>query len=96
MDIQLKKETERQLVASIQRYCTENLGGDIGELKALLLLRFCLEEIAPCVYNQAVGEAQAFLQEKLADLENTCFAEEFGYWKDKGRPGVKRKAVFRS
>ena len=96
MDIQLKKETERQLVSSIQRYCSENLGGDIGELKAALLLKFCLEEIAPCVYNQAIGDAQGYFQEKAADLENTCFATEFAYWKDKGRPSVSRKPAFRS
>jgi len=95
MTIELKKETERQLVTSIQRYCSENLGGDIGELKAALLLRFCLEEIAPCVYNQAISDAQSYIQEKAMDLENTCFAEEFGYWKDKGRPGVHRKSAYR-
>ena len=96
MDIQLKKETERQLVTSIQRYCSESLGGDIGALKAELLLKFCLQEIAPCVYNQAIADAQGYFQEKAADLENTCFATEFGYWKHKGRPSVARKPAFRS
>jgi uncharacterized protein (DUF2164 family) len=95
MEIQLQKHVQKQLVASIQRYAAENLGGDIGELKASLLLRFCLEEIAPCVYNQAIADAQGFFQEKVADLENTCFAKEFGYWKDKSKPEVQRKAGFR-
>ena len=91
MEIRLKKETERQLITSIQRYCSENLGGDIGELKASLLLRYALEEIGPSVYNQAIADAQAFFNEKVEDLENTCFAKEFGYWKDKGRAAVRKQ-----
>ena len=64
---------------------------EIGELKALLVLRFFQEEIAPCVYNQAIGHARDYLQERVADLENVCFAEEFGHWnKGKGR-SVARK-----
>ena len=96
MELQLGKDTEKQLMASIQRYCAENLGEELSELQASLFLRFCMEEIAPSIYNQAVNDAQVFLQEKLADLENTCFMEEFGYFSDKTRPSVPRKAGFRS
>ena len=83
MDIHLKKELEKKLVTSIQRYFEENLGGAIGELKAQLLLRFCLEEIAPSVYNLAIQDAESFFLEKVADLENTCFAKEFAHWSDR-------------
>jgi uncharacterized protein (DUF2164 family) len=95
MEIKLKKEVEQHLMTSIQRYCAESLGAEIGQLQAGLFLRFCMEEIAPSVYNQAIADAQMFLQEKLADLENTCFAKEFGYWKDKPKAPATRRAGFR-
>lgn len=81
MDIKLPKDTEQKLAHSIQRYVADNFGEDIGELKATLFLRYCLEEIAPSVYNLAISDAQSYFQERAMDLENVCFAEEFGYWK---------------
>ncbi|HWQ10358.1 MAG TPA: DUF2164 domain-containing protein [Holophaga sp.] len=91
MDIQLTKETERQLVGSIQRYLGEAFGEEVGPLKAELCLRFFLEEVAPTVYNQGIADARRYMEERAADLENVCFAEEFGYWKRKTGKGVVRK-----
>jgi uncharacterized protein (DUF2164 family) len=96
MDIKLPKDTEQKLAHSIQRYLTEHFGEEIGELKAQLFLKFCLQEIAPSVYNQAIADAQGYFQERAADLENVCFATEFGYWNKKTtntvarRPGTRR------
>ncbi len=80
MDIKLPKDTEQKLAQSIQRYMEDAFGMEIGELKASLFLKYCLAEIAPCVYNQAIADAQAYFQETAVDLENTCFADEFTYW----------------
>jgi len=76
MEIKLNKSTEQKLIASLQRYLKEELGEESGELKATLFLRFCLEEIGPSIYNQAIQDARAFLQEKVADLENVCYVAE--------------------
>lgn len=89
MDLKLSRDTEERLKRSIQRYLEENFG-EGGELKASLLLKFVLAEIAPTVYNRAVADAQAYLQEKAADLENVCFADEFTFWKPVGK-GSPRK-----
>ena len=94
MEIQLKKDVEKRLEASIQRYCAETMGIEVGELKARLFLKFCLEEIAPTVYNRAIADAQGYFQERALDLENVCFAQEFGYWnkgKEIARGAVPRK-----
>ena len=80
MEIELRKEVEQALVASIRRYVLENMENDIGDLQASLFLKFCLEESGPCVYNAAILDAQRYLQEKVADLEHACYAHEFGYW----------------
>lgn len=83
MAIKLKQEVEQRLLASIQRYCAENLDEDVGELKARLLLDFCVREIGPSVYNQAILDAQAAMQDKIAEIETICYETEFGYWKKK-------------
>jgi uncharacterized protein (DUF2164 family) len=80
LDIKLKKEIEQQLVGSIQRYFAQNMDGDIGELRAGMLLQYVLEEIGPSIYNQAIADAQAYMQDKVQDLEFCCHALEFNYW----------------
>ena len=34
MEIQLRKDVEKRMEASIQRYCAETMGFEVGELKA--------------------------------------------------------------
>jgi uncharacterized protein (DUF2164 family) len=80
MEITLAKDVKQRLTASLQRYVSENLETDIGELQASLFLQFCLEEIGPAVYNQAISDAQRYMQERALDLENSCYAPESTYW----------------
>ncbi|MHC4843705.1 MAG: DUF2164 domain-containing protein [Planctomycetota bacterium] len=81
MTISLKKEAKKQAIQSIKRYIAENYEEEIGDLKANLLLDFFLKEIGPTVYNNAISDAQAYLQDKVADMEGSCYEPEFGYWK---------------
>ncbi|MEE9271317.1 MAG: DUF2164 domain-containing protein [Candidatus Krumholzibacteria bacterium] len=76
----LSKEVEDRLIASIKRYFEEHMDEEIGDLKASLLLEFCLKEIGPTVYNRAIADAQAFMQDKVGDIEGSCYEPEFGYW----------------
>ena len=80
MEINLSKDVESKLIASIKRYVSENFEIDIGDLQSSLFLQFCLEEIGPFAYNQAILDAQAYIQERVMDLENTCYAPESVYW----------------
>lgn len=88
MTIELPKPVRAQAVASIQRYFEENLPETIGELPAGLLLNFFLEEIGPAVYNQAIADAQARMQQRVTDLNGELYADEFQYWP---RADAKRK-----
>jgi uncharacterized protein (DUF2164 family) len=81
MVIQLPKDTEQRLIASIRRFFVEHMDDEIGGLKASFVLDFCLREVGPCIYNQAIADAQRHLQDRVADLEGSCFEPEFGYWK---------------
>ncbi len=91
MDIKLAPDTEKRLAGPIQRFVAEEYGESIGELGAGNFLRFCLKEIGPAIYNQAISDAQACLQERVTDLENICFAEETSYWGTGARKGIQRK-----
>lgn len=81
MAITLPKDTEAFLVGSLKRYARENLDLELGDLAARLLLEYVVKEVGPSVYNQAVAEAQAALQAKVADLPLDCYQAEFTYWK---------------
>jgi len=88
MSVELPKPVRAQAIASIQRYFEENLPEPIGELPAGLLLNFFLEEIGPAVYNQAIVDAQARMQQRVTDLNGELYADEFQYWP---RADAKRK-----
>jgi uncharacterized protein (DUF2164 family) len=81
MAIKLPPDTSKRLRTSIQRYVREELDQDIGDLKADLLLDFILKEIGPSVYNQAIGDAQTYFAQRVADFEGVCYEREFTYWK---------------
>jgi uncharacterized protein (DUF2164 family) len=80
MTITLSDDAMTQSVASIKRYFSEALDQDIGDLKARLLLDFIVKEIGPSIYNGAIGDAQAYFRDRVADLDGACSAPEFAYW----------------
>jgi len=86
MAIELSDDAAKQSIASIRRYFAEALEQDIGDLKARLLLEFFLKEIGPSVYNAAIGDAQVFFRDRVADLEGACYQAEFGYWPKSSTP----------
>lgn len=77
----MREDAEKQLIDSIKRFFAEELDDDIGDLKAMLVLDFCVREIGPSIYNQAIADAQMFFQEKSLDLGSARYEPEFGFWK---------------
>jgi uncharacterized protein (DUF2164 family) len=57
------------------------LDDEIGDLKAMRILDFCIREIGPSIYNQAIADAQVFLQDKVSDLSGVRYEAEFDFWK---------------
>jgi uncharacterized protein (DUF2164 family) len=76
MRIPLSRENRRDLVVSIKSYFAEHHDEEIGDLKAGFLLDFFLQALGPRVYNQAIRDAQSFMQDKLIDLEAECYKPE--------------------
>ena len=77
MSIKLNGDTEKYLLDSIKRFVDGQLDTSIGDL----VLDFFLREIGPSVYNQAIADAQTYVQEKVADLGGARYHAEFDYWK---------------
>lgn len=78
--IALSDAARKQSIASLRRYFTEEMDQDIGDLKASLMLDFILKEIGPSIYNGAIGDAQTYLRDRVADLEGVCSVAEFAFW----------------
>jgi uncharacterized protein (DUF2164 family) len=89
MNIEFSKEARAQAIVSLKRYFEENMAEPIGDLPAGLLLNFFLEEIGPVVYNRAIADAQARMEQRAMDLGGELFADEFQYWP---RAEAKRKS----
>jgi len=81
VSIQLNEDAEKYLIGSIKRFFAENLDDDIGDLKAASVLEFCVREIGPSIYNQAIADAQTYMHEKTTDLAGSRYQAEFDYWK---------------
>jgi uncharacterized protein (DUF2164 family) len=80
MAIKLQKPERDRLVASVKRYCAENLE-PVGDLQAGLLLDFFLIEAGPVVYNQAVADATARILNHATDLPGEVYEPEVDYWR---------------
>lgn len=80
MALTLTPDAQKQAVASIMRFGSEELEFELSDLQALQLLRFLLKEVGPTLYNTGVSDAQTFLRDRLVDLEATCYEPEFVYW----------------
>jgi uncharacterized protein (DUF2164 family) len=80
MAIALSPDDRKQALASLRRFCGDELEADLSDIQVTALLEFMLKEIGPAVYNGAIADAQAFLRARLGDLEATCYEPEFSYW----------------
>ena len=89
MAVKLSEEERKQALASLTRFGAEELEIELTGIQAALLLDFLLKEIGPTIHNGGVAAAEAFLRDRVADLEGACYEPEFAYW-PKG-PAVRRK-----
>jgi uncharacterized protein (DUF2164 family) len=78
--IELSREKRDEAITSLKKYFEEELQEPLGDLKAGLLLDFFLEDIGPAIYNQAIGDAQTRMQQRVADLDGELYSDEFQYW----------------
>lgn len=76
MRIALSDERRAQLVSGVQRYLAGEFEIALSEFQAKGLLDFFVRQLGAPIYNQAIQDARAFLQEKLSDLEGEFYEPE--------------------
>jgi len=81
MAIELPKDARDEALRSIERWFREQMDEPIGNVAAAGLLGFFVEEIGPLIYNRAVADVQARLQQRVADLDIELQEQAFGYWR---------------
>lgn len=64
----LTKEQKEEMVGLIQGYFEKERDEDIGNLAAMLILEFFMEELAPVFYNIGVEDSHTYMTEKMEDL----------------------------
>ena len=79
MSIEIPNAARDEAIGSIEQYFQENMDERIGNIAAGALLEFFLEEIGPCVYNQAVKDVQERLQARLMEIDIELHKEPFTY-----------------
>jgi uncharacterized protein (DUF2164 family) len=80
MPITLSADDSAKAVASLKRYCFEELDLELGDLPGKLLLEFILTDIGPSIYNRGVADAQVYMRDRVAEVDGACYEPEFSYW----------------
>ena len=68
MPIEFSSESRQRIYESLQRYVREEFDEEIGVLRTQRLFEVVVKLIGATIYNQAISDAQAWLQGKLLDL----------------------------
>ena len=90
MSIELNDETNQSSRQSIQQFFEQEFDLSVGNLGAENILNFFLQEIAPCVYNQAVADAQNRISTQVMEVDAYIYQEEFTYWQNKKNKTLKK------
>lgn len=78
MPITLPDTTKKAHIEAIKHYFSEERGAEIGDLQASFFLDFVIETVGPSIYNQAIKDAQAHLQNVVVDLDAVLHEPERG------------------
>ncbi|MDR3542476.1 MAG: DUF2164 domain-containing protein [Desulfosporosinus sp.] len=68
MEINISKEVRAVLVESLKRYYWNEKNEELSSLGAELLLDFIMNDIGPYIYNKAIEDSYAYMNERIEDL----------------------------
>lgn len=71
--IEFTQDEKELLARKIQMYFSEELNQEIGGFDAQFLLDFFAEEIGPLWYNQGLQDAQAVIDEQVANVSDAIY-----------------------
>jgi uncharacterized protein (DUF2164 family) len=61
-------DQKKEMIRQIQNYFDKERDEEIGDLAAMMLLDFIIDELAPVFYNLGIADSHAFVTDKLEDL----------------------------
>ncbi|MWV43317.1 DUF2164 family protein [Paenibacillus sp. HJL G12] len=76
MSIKLPKEQKAEIAQSVQAYFEEERSESIGQLGAEQLIDFMITELGPYIYNQAIEDSRALINEKMAQIDDEFYTLE--------------------
>jgi uncharacterized protein (DUF2164 family) len=79
MRIELSGERRDRIVRSVRKFFGDQLDQELSGFQAERVVEFFVKELGAPVYNQAIRDAHAFLQEKLEDLDGDFYEPEDPY-----------------
>ncbi len=65
----ISKEQKMHIIRQIQQYFRDERGEEIGDLAAEFLIDFMIQQLGPVLYNQAIDDVQAVLNQRMAAFE---------------------------
>ena len=74
--IVLADQRRADLVAAIQAFFVTELDQELSDFKAREVLDFFIRRLGAPVYNQAVQDVRAFLQDRVSDLDVEFYEPE--------------------
>lgn len=74
--IKLTDERRERVLDATARFFSEHFDERLSEFRRELLLDFFIKELGAPVYNQAIQDVRAAMQEKLQDLEGEFWEPE--------------------
>lgn len=76
MRSELDEARRTELIEALQGFYLTELDEEISAFRAEQVVTFLLRLAGPQLYNQAVQDARAFMQQKLDDLEGEVYFPE--------------------
>ena len=76
MAIEIDKDSMARAVKALQRHFEDRRNEELGNLEARFLVEHFVVHVGPAIYNQAVRDAQAMMQDKLVDIDGELFEPE--------------------
>ncbi|MFH1853333.1 MAG: DUF2164 domain-containing protein [Candidatus Neomarinimicrobiota bacterium] len=73
MEMKISDQRKLELRRSVQAFYLDQFDETIGELKAEFLIDFFIDHLGCDIYNQAIKDAGAYLQEKAIFMEDELY-----------------------
>jgi len=74
--IALSEERKKKVLLLLTGFYWENFDQELSPFQAERLLEFFMRTLGPPLYNQAIADARASMQEKLDDLDSEFYWPE--------------------